>query len=120
MKFKWQNWQIKKGKQEGVDFIFVTKTVFDNFLSKYGSTDTEPTLNYKRIGVEQDDGEVVCELKLRKINFVALPNKSRFKMREPWFFYVPKSDSVTELEKKACRSINYYLYTVRQDKVSMI
>jgi len=120
LKFKWQNWQIKDGLREGVDFVFVTKVVLTRLLDNYGSTDSEPLLNFKRVGVEQDDGEVVCEVKLRKINFVAVPNKTRFKMRQPWFFFVPKSDSVAELEKKACRLLNYYLYSILKDKTLIL
>jgi len=103
LKFKWQNWQIKKGMREGVDFIFVTKKVLDSLVTNYQSQESEPHLNFKRIGVQQDDGEIVCELQLRRLNFVAVPNKTLFKMREPWFFYAPKSISVAELEKKFMR-----------------
>ena len=110
LKHRWQNWQIKPGMREGVDFILVTKDVISFLLDKYGCTDKEPTLHFKRIGVEQDDGETVCELKMRKIQIVAVPNKTKFKMQEPWFFYAPKSDSVLDLEKKANRSLNYYMY----------
>ena len=113
LRYKWQNHQIKKGQREGVDFIFVTKEVFDAFITKYRSDETEPHLNYKRYGVEQDDGEVVCELSMRKINFVALPNKKLYKMRKPWFCYIPKSETVAELEKKIVRCINYYMSSVR-------
>ena len=52
-------------------------------------------------------------MKMRKINFVALPNKKLYKMRSPWFCYIPKSETVAELEKKILRCINYYMSTVR-------
>ena len=61
-KTQWQNFQVRKGIREGVDFIFVTKTVFKAFLNKYDSVDDEPALNFMRVGVEQDDGEVVLEM----------------------------------------------------------
>ena len=38
----WQNYQVKKGLREGVDFIFVTKQVFKAFLNKYESDDENP------------------------------------------------------------------------------
>ena len=60
----------------------------------------DPNQNFMRVGVEQDDGEVVLEMQMRKINFLPLPNKTKFKMKEPWFIYAPKSMQVYELEKK--------------------
>ena len=56
---------------------------------------------------------------MRKINFVPLPNKKLYKMREPWFCYMPKHDSVLDLEKKVLRCINYYMSSVRQDRSCM-
>jgi len=50
-----------------------------------------------RVGCEQDDGEVVCELKMRKINFVAIPGKKLFKMKSIKFLYAPKSMSLEDL-----------------------
>lgn len=120
IKFQWQNHQIENGLREGVDFIFVTKAVFDFFIENYRSVEPEPQLNYKRYGVLQDDGEVVCELKLRKINFFALPNKTQFKMKNALFCFVPKSDTVLDLEKKLLRMINYYMMTVRKEKSIMV
>ena len=114
-KTQWQNFQVKKGLREGVDFIFVTKTVFKAFLNKYNSVDEEPAMNFLRVGVEQDDGEVVLEMQMRKINFLALPNKTRFKMKEPWFVYVPKSLNIFELEKKLQQASNNYLREEQQD-----
>eukprot|EP00354_Favella_ehrenbergii_P001765 CAMPEP_0170464124 /NCGR_PEP_ID=MMETSP0123-20130129/8976_1 /TAXON_ID=182087 /ORGANISM="Favella ehrenbergii, Strain Fehren 1" /LENGTH=432 /DNA_ID=CAMNT_0010729723 /DNA_START=599 /DNA_END=1897 /DNA_ORIENTATION=+ len=120
LKMKWQNHQIKKGMREGVDFILVTRDVLSFLVDKYGSTEKDPLQNYKRMGVQQDDGEVVCELQMRKINVFGVPNKTKFKMQDPWFFYAPKSDTVLELEKKAMRALNYYNYTVRRDKSTVI
>lgn len=57
---------------------------------------------------------------MRKINFVAVPNKKRYKMTDPWFFYMPKSESVLEFTKKAVRSLNYYMYSVRRDRTTML
>ena len=114
-KTQWQNFQVRKGIREGVDFIFVTKTVFKAFLNKYDSVDEEPALNFMRVGVEQDDGEVVLEMQMRKINFLPLPNKTRFMMKEPWFVYMPKSASVYELEKKLKQASNNYLREEQQN-----
>ena len=102
-----------------MDYIFVTKVVFQKFIDNYRSVEDEPLLNYKRFGVQQDDGEVVCELKMRKINFFALPNKTVYKMKHTWFCFVPKSDSVLDLEKKLLRMINYYMMTVRKERATM-
>ena len=52
---------------------------------------------------------------MRKINFLALPNKTRFKMKEPWFVYVPKSLNIFELEKKLQQASNNYLREEQQD-----
>ena len=114
-KTQWQNFQVRKGIREGVDFIFVTKKVFKTFYNKYDSVDDEPTLNFMRVGVEQDDGEVVLEMQMRKINFLPLPNKTRFMMKEPWFVYIPKSASVYELEKKLKQASNNYLREEQQN-----
>ena len=116
LKFKWQNYQVKKGLREGVDFILVTKEVFDSLVSKYRSEEENPEQCFKRYGVEQDDGEVVCEMRFRKINFFALPNKSTYKMKHYYCCFVPKSYLVLELEKKLLRAINYYMHTVRQER----
>ena len=37
MKTQWQNYQIKRGLREGVDYILVTKDVFDFIIKKYRS-----------------------------------------------------------------------------------
>ena len=98
----------------------MTKLVFDFFVGKYRSEEPEPQLNFKRYGVLQDDGEVVCELKLRKINFFALPNRTHFKMKNTFFCFVPKSDTVLDLEKKLLRVINYYMLSVRKERSAMV
>jgi len=41
----------------------------------YGSAQDKPLQNFKRIGVEQDDGSIVLEMQMRRINFFAMPNK---------------------------------------------
>lgn len=94
VKVKWQNHQIRPGQQEGVDFMLVTHSVIAAFIDRYRSVDFDPMKSFKRVGVVQDDGEVVCELQMRRINFLALPNESGYKMKKPWFCYVPKSDTV--------------------------
>ena len=48
-------------------------------------------------------------MQMRKINFVAFPNKTKFKMKEPWFVYAPKSMTVYDLEKKLRQAANVYL-----------
>ena len=71
---------------------------------------------FKRTGVEQDDGSVILEMQMRKINFFAMPNKTTFKMKKTWFCYSPKSDTVLKLERKLLRCLNYYMHSVRQDR----
>ena len=112
--------QIKEGMREGVDYILVTKDVIDALIKKYSTLDRDPLDYYKRIGVKQADGEVVCEVKLRRINFFALPNKTTFKMKQALFCYAPKSMTAGDLEKKLLRVLNYYLYTVRKERSLMI
>lgn len=41
-------------------------------------------------------------------------------MAKPFFFYVPKSDSVEFLYKKALRALNYYMYNVRRDRSTIV
>ena len=48
--------------REGVDFIFVTKQILKTFVNKYESVEEEPAQKFMRVGVEQDDGEVVLEM----------------------------------------------------------
>lgn len=110
---------MKKGLREGVDFIFVTKDIMAKFSEKYSSRDVNALANYKRIGVEQDDGEVVLEMQMRKINFFPMPNKTTYRMKEPWFCYVPKSDNVLALERKVLRCLNNYMNSVRHDRSSL-
>lgn len=112
----WQNYQVRPGLREGVDFIFVTKEIMAKFDQLYGSVQEKPLQNFKRIGVEQDDGTVVLEMQMRKINFFAMPNKSTFKMKKEYFVYAPKSDTVALLERKILRSVNNYMSQVRQDR----
>lgn len=117
--FKYQNYQIKKGMREGVDYILVTRDILENFVKKYDTRNMDPLDCFRRTGVKQADGEVVCEMKMRKINFLPLPNKTMFKMKQTWFCYTPKSDTVKDLEKKLLRCINYYLFSVRKDSSTM-
>jgi len=53
---------VRKGLREGVDFIFVTQEIIKKFITKYGSKQTDPIKNFKRAGVEQDDGSVILEM----------------------------------------------------------
>ena len=117
--FTWQNYQVRKGLREGVDFIFVTEEIIKKFINGYGSVQNNPLKNFKRSGVEQDDGSVVLEMQMRRINFFALPNKTTFKMKKTWFCYAAKSDTVLKLERKLLRCINYYMQQVRQERSSL-
>ena len=57
---------------------------------------------------------------MRRINFVAVPNKKLFKMTEPWYFYIPKSETVADLEKKALRAVMNHLYSVVRERSIII
>jgi len=58
---------------------------------------------------------VVVELRLRKIRLLAFPNRTKFEKDEPWFFYVPRSDTVKELEFKIKRLLPAYYLNVRRN-----
>lgn len=88
----------------------------ETLVEKYRSTDKDCMLNYKRFGVLQDDGEVVLELKLRKINFFAMPNKTVYKMKHAYHCFVAKSEKVLDLEKKMARLLNNYMMIVRRER----
>ena len=65
-KFTWHNHQLKESVQEGQDFILVNTQIIEYLNSKYGVANG----NYKdfmRQGREQEDGEVIIELRFRKI-----------------------------------------------------
>ena len=90
--------------------------MLETLVERYRSPDSDCLLKFKRVGVLQDDGEVVLELKLKKINFFAMPNKTVYKMKHTYFCYVPKSESVLELEKKLIRLLNNYMMIVRRER----
>lgn len=113
----WMNNQIRPGLREGVDFLLVTEPVIKKLLAKFNTE--ENYRHFMRVATEQDDGEVVCELQLRRVRFMAVPNKKLFKMKEPWFVYAPKSMSIPDLEKKLKAAINFYLISVVKDKSTM-
>ena len=93
--------------------------MFTTLVNRYRSVEREPEQLYKRYGAEQDDGEVVCEMRFRKINFFALPNKQTYKMKTFYSCFIPKSASVAELEKKLLRAVNYYMHSVRQERACL-
>ena len=76
--------------------MLVTEEVIKTLHDKYGLVQGSYKI-FSRVGAEQDDGEVVCELQMRKIQFMAVPNKKLFRMDKPYFVYVPKSMSVPDL-----------------------
>ena len=59
-------------------------------------------------------------MKMRKISYFPLPNKTTFKVREKYYCYAPKSMTVAELEKKLCRVLSYYMYSVRRDSTTVV
>ena len=69
----------------------------------------------------QDDGEVVIELRMRKVRLLAFPNKTKFKQKKPWTFYVPKSNTCREFELKIKRLLGgYYLKKSRDQSIVIV
>lgn len=78
LKNKWQNYQLRPDLQESVDYTLVTKDVMQHFIECYNSEEPDPIYCFKRIGVRQNDGEVVCEMQHRKFSFIAVPNRTKY------------------------------------------
>jgi len=51
---------------------------------------------------------------------VALPNKKLFDFSVPHTFYMSKTETVQELEKKVCRSLSAYLYFTKKNKNKVV
>ena len=80
LKFTWQNYQLRENAVEGQDFLLVDEAIFETLFTKYGVKGVKA--NYKdfmRPGKEQEDGECVVELRLKKIKLLAFPDKTKFK-----------------------------------------
>ena len=99
--------------------MLVTPDVMHRIHGKYGSIQ-DTFEEYMRKGFEQDDGEVVCELKMRRINFVAIPGKKLFKMKSVKFIYSPKSLPLKDFQMHLKNALNYYLLSVRKVKDVLI
>ena len=85
------------------------ESVFETLFSKYGVKGVKANLkDFMRPGKEQEDGECVVELRLKKIKLLAFPDKTKFKHPEPWTIYAAKSESVRELELKIKRVLGFY------------
>jgi len=95
--------------------MLVNESIIQFFNSKYVTVGGDYK-EFMRLGKAQEDGEVIVELRFRKVYLLAFPNKNKFKRNEPWVFYIPKSDTVKDLETKIKRLLSYYYYMVRKDK----
>lgn len=118
-KSRWMNNQIRDGLREGQDYMLVTPKVYERLNSRFKSVQ-EKYQDYKRVGAEQDDGEIVVEMKMRRLQFVSIPNKKLYKMKNPWVLYAPKSLSLEDLRKKVKNALNHYLLTKQKVKDVMV
>ena len=69
---------MKEKVVEGNDFMLVNLTIIE-FLNELYGVEGGTFKDFMRHGKVQDDGEVVIELRLRKVRLLAFPNKTKFK-----------------------------------------
>ena len=111
----WQNHQLKENLCEGEDFMLVSQPIIEFLSNQYRIEGDGNYKHFQRIARKQDDDEVIVELRLRKIRLLAFPNRTKFEKDEPWFFYIPRSDTVKELEFKIKRLLPSYYLNVRRN-----
>ena len=81
LKFTWQNHQLREKAVEGQDFLLVDTAVFETLFSTYGAKGEKANFkDFTRFGKEQEDGECVVELRLKKLQLLAFPDKTKFKI----------------------------------------
>lgn len=83
---------------EGKDFMLVDSLVHKAFKDRYKIKDGCDPLS--RYGIKREDGEVVVELYLKKMNLLVIPNKSLFNFNAPMTIYVSRNDTLKILEAK--------------------
>ena len=66
---------MKTPLKEGEHYMLVDKNIHAFWLYKYGSIG-----DIKRFGIEDESGENVVEIYLKKFNLYSVPNKTLFKM----------------------------------------
>ena len=104
--------------------MLVDKNIHSYWAYKYGKVN-----EIKRYGIEDEDGESVVEIHLKRFNLYPVPNKSVFKFavrdeeegKSPYELftqpiYTSKCCTVAELAKKVCRVLSGYLYAVQKNK----
>ena len=116
LKFTWQNHQLREKAVEGQDFLLVDTAVFETLFSTYGAKGEKANFkDFTRFGKEQEDGECVVELRLKKLQLLAFPDKTKFKHPDPWTIYAAKSETVRDLELKIKRGLGFYYMSKSRD-----
>ena len=114
----WQNVHLKRGLKEGEDFMIVDKKICNMWQERYKVNKEAAPIH--RYGIKQADGETTVELYLKRLQFVAFPNKTLFKFDAPHTIYLSKVQTVQDLEKKICRCLNGYLYFTLKNKQTLV
>ena len=90
--------------------------IFEILFIKYGVKGDKANLkDFMRPGKEQDDGECIVDLRLKKLQMLAFPDKTKFKHPTPWTIYAAKTDTVRELELKIKRLLGFYYMSKNKD-----
>ena len=113
-KYNWHNHQLAEHQIEGKHFMLVNKQIIKYLHEKYGISEGHYS-EFKRIARKQGDGEVVVELRFRKLRIMAFPSV-KFRRNDPWFIYAPRSDTVGDLKTKIRRLLRSYYYNDREDR----
>jgi len=99
--FAWQNVEMIDNLREGEDFFLVTSDVL-NYASKIYGITGRPVVRY---GIEQQDGETVIELYLKKLQVFPVPAKP-FSVNIPKWVIVSRAAKIEELKAKIIRVLN--------------
>ena len=96
--------------------MLVDEAIHSFWEKKYGAAN-----RIKRFGIQDESGEKVVEIYLKKVNLLPLPNKKLFKLYkgdavEATPVFVSRTSTITELETKVKRLLMGYLYMVLKNK----
>ena len=96
--------------------MLVDSAIFEVLFTKYGAKGDKANMkDFMRPGKEQDDGECIVDLRMKKLQILAFPDKTKFKHPNPWTIYAAKTDTVRELELKIKRLLGFYYYSKSKD-----
>jgi hypothetical protein len=99
--------------------MLVDESVHSFWKEKYDSLN-----EIKRFGIEDENGDTVVELYLRKINILPFPNKTLFKLYknqvETQPIFISKAATMKDLKTKINRVLNNYLFFVQRRKDVLI